>query len=139
MGGRKTPAHGGLAPRRGLRGSLRAGAAYDLALALFIVTAGPATMARLGAPLSGDARFLFRLASLPLWILPALYLTAARSPNPDPFRPAVLWARLGGGFILIAVALLDRAHPLALFLAVGAADLLWGAIHALLWRARAAG
>lgn len=119
---------------RGLRLSLRLGAAYDLALALFILSVGPAAMARMGAPLPEGAAFYYRLASLPLILLPALYLAAASAREPDPFRPAVLWARGGGGLFLIALTLLHAARPAWLFLGIGLGDLLWGALHAALWR-----
>jgi len=122
--------------RSGLRRSLIAGAVYDLALALFIVFAGEGTVARLGAPLPAGTLFFFRLAALPLLLLPALYLAAAAAANPGPLMAAVLWARGGGGAILIGLALLHRPQPLWLFLGVGAADLAWCAVHGLLWRAR---
>jgi hypothetical protein len=124
--------------RSGLRRSLIAGAVYDVALALFIVFAGEGAVARLGAPLPAGALFFFRLAALPLLLLPALYLAAAAAGDPGPFKAAVLWARGGGGAILIGLALLHRPEPLWLFLGVGVADLAWWAVHGLLWRIRPA-
>ncbi len=123
-------------PRVGLRRSLIAGAAYDVALAAFILLAGGDMLARLGAPLPLGALFFFRLSALPLLLLPALYLSAAVAGDPGPFRPAVLWARGGGGAILIALALLHRPQPLWLFLGVGVVDVAWWVLHATLWRAR---
>jgi hypothetical protein len=119
-----------------LRRSLIAGAAYDVVLAAFILLAGDDALARLGAPLPAGALFFFRLAALPLLLLPALYLAAAVAGDPGSFKAAVLWARGGGGAILIGLALLHRPQPLWLFLGVGVADLAWCAVHGLLWRAR---
>lgn len=93
-------------------------------------------LTRLGAPLPDGTLFFFRLSALPLLLLPALYLSAAVAGDPGPFRPAVLWARGGGGAILIGLALIHIPQPLWLFLGLGAADLVWCAVHGLLWRAR---
>ncbi len=105
-------------------------------LAVFILFVGDDALARLGAPLPADALFFFRLSVLPLLLLPALYLAAATAGDPGPFKAAVLWARGGGGAILICLALLHRPQPLVLFLGLGAADLAWCSVHGLLWRAR---
>lgn len=119
--------------RRGLRRSLAAGAVYDAALGLFIVFAGPAAMAALGHPPAGTS-FYFRLGALPLLLLPALYLAAARSPQIDAFRGPVLWARGGGGAILLLLVAALRPDPAWLFAAVAGVDLALAVVHALLWR-----
>jgi hypothetical protein len=119
--------------RTGLRRSLVAGAVYDLALGIFVLTVGPAVMARLGHPLSGAGPYYFRLAALPLCILPVVYLSAARSPQVDAFRAPVLGLRvLGGGLVL--ASLLLGPQPASLFLAIGLGDLAWAGLHAFLWR-----
>jgi hypothetical protein len=121
------------APRRALRASLLAGAAYDLALGLFILVLGPPVMTGLGSPIQGST-FLFRLAALPLFVLPVLYAVAARSPAVDAFRPAVLWARGGGGAFILALTAILHPGAAGVFTAIGLVDLGWAAIHALLWR-----
>ncbi len=115
-----------------LRGSLVAGAAYDLVLGAFILAAGPAVLAALGAPVPPGA-FHLRLAALPLLVLPALYLAAARAPDPGPFRFPVLWARSAGGAILLLLALAARPGAAWLYLVLGSVDLGWGVLHAVLW------
>ncbi len=118
---------------RALRTSLLAGAAYDLALGLFILVFGPRAMAGLGSPVTGS-EFYFHLAALPLLVLPVLYAGAARSPAVDAFRPSVLWARGGGGAFVLILAALLRPVGAGVFVAVGAADLGWALVHAVLWR-----
>lgn len=120
--------------RRGLRASLVAGAVYDAALGLFILLAGPGAMAGLGHPLTGDSPFYFRLAALSLLLLPVLYLAAARSPGVDAFRAPVLWARGGGGAIVLILAAILRPAPAWLFVLLGTADLAFALVHAFLWR-----
>ena len=123
-----------MSPRTWLRRSLVAGAVYDLVLGLFVLTLGPDLMARLGHPLSVAALFYFRLAALPLCILPIVYISAARSPHVDAFRIPVLGLRgLGGGLVL--ASLLLGPEPAWLFLAIGFGDLGWAMLHAFLWRA----
>lgn len=121
-------------PRRGLRASLLAGAIYDAVLGLFILFAGPGVMAGLGHPLTGGSPFYFRLAALSLLLLPALYLAAARSPGVDAFRAPVLWARGGGGAIVLILVAILRPAPAWLFVTLGAADLAFALVHAVLWR-----
>lgn len=122
------------ATRRALRGSLAAGAVYDLVLGLFILALGPAAMAAVGSPVPGST-FFFRLAALPLFVLPVLYVSAAHAPAVDAFRAPVLWARGGGGAFVLVLTALVRPGAAGVFLAVGAADLVWALVHALLWRA----
>ncbi len=118
--------------RRRLRASLVAGAVYDLGLGAFIMTAGPRAI-RAAAGLPPADLFTFRLAALPLFLLPALYLAAARARAVDPFRAPVLWARGAGGAIVIALAVLHHPPGAAVYAAVGIADLAWAAVHAALW------
>lgn len=120
--------------RRALRLSLAAGAVYDLVLGLVILVAGEKLLAALGSP-GVEPRFYLYLGALPLLLLPALYLVAARSAAVDAFRPAVVWARGGGGSILILLTVLLGPPVPGLFMAIGVADLLWLAVHLRLWAA----
>ena len=121
--------------RGALRASLRAGAVYDVVLGIGILFLGRRLLAALGYAVLPPA-FLFRLAALPLFLLPALYLAAARATDPDPFRGPVLWARGVGGLIVLALVLAHRPPAAGIYAAVGAADLVWAAVHAGLWRKR---
>jgi len=118
--------------RRFLRVSLTAGAIYDLALGLFIVFLGPRMLVALGHP-APQPLFHFYLSGLPLFVLPALYLTAARVPGVDAFRLPVLWARGGGGALIILLALLFPPDAAWIYFSVGGLDLVWAAVHAGLW------
>jgi hypothetical protein len=119
--------------RRGLRVSLVAGAGYDLFLGAFIFLAGRWAMEALGHPV-GDPGFYFLLAGLPLLILPVLYMTAARSAAIGAFRPAVLWARGGGGLLIVLLTLWLRPGVAWLFFGIGLLDLAWALLHRTLWR-----
>jgi hypothetical protein len=121
--------------RQALRRSLFAGGLYDLMLGLFMLVAGPWTMSHLGQPLEGPALYWFRLSALPLCILPAIYLTAARSSHLDAFRTPVLALRgLGGGLVLASLLLEPR--PAWLVLLIGLLDLGWALLYVILWRRR---
>lgn len=113
---------------------LRAGAAYDAALGLFILFAGRPVMAGLGHPVTEP--FLFLLAATPLLILPVLYWSAAAAGAPRSFRAPVVWARFGGGAFILALTLWYRPPGAAVFVAVALADFAWGAWHAAAWRGR---
>jgi hypothetical protein len=89
-------------------------------------------MAALGAPVD-EFRFHFYLSALPLLVLAVLYATAARAADPDPFRVPVLWARAGGGALLVLLALFLNPPAAGLFVLVGGIDLGWAVLHALLW------
>ena len=120
--------------RRGLRISLVAGAAYDVALGVFILLVGRRVMDALGHPVP-EPGFYYMLGALPLLVLPVLYASAARSSAIDAFRPAVLWARGGGGLLLLGLTLRLEPEPAWIFFTVGIADVLWAGIHRLLWSA----
>ena len=120
--------------RRGLRISLAAGAAYDLALGGFILLAGKRVMAALGHPVP-EPGFYYTLGALPLLILPVLYGSAARSSAIDAFRPAVLWARGGGGLLLLGLTQRLGPEPAWIFLTIGLLDIGWAVVHRVLWRA----
>jgi hypothetical protein len=116
-----------------LRGSLAAGALYDLILGLFMLMAGPSTLSRLGQPLEGPALYWFYLSALPLFLLPFLYVTAAHSPHLDAFRTPVLAMRgLGGALVLASLWLGPR--PAWLVALIGLVDLGWAGLYFLLWR-----
>jgi hypothetical protein len=118
--------------RRALRMSLALGGIYDLLLALVILTAGERMMAGMGHPVRDS--FYFALAVLPLLLLPVLYVTASRAETIDEFRPPVLWARVGGGFIVILFALIFSPRAAWLFFLIGGLDLVWAGVHLALWR-----
>jgi len=118
--------------RRSLRVSLALGAIYDILVALFILSAGERVLDRLGYPV--EEPFFFSLAALPLLILPVLYVAAARAEDLDEFRPPVLWARTGGGLILVLFTLIHSPGAAWVFLLLGALDLGWAALHFSLWR-----
>lgn len=120
-------------PRRALRVSLLGGAVYDLLLGCTILFAGEGIMDALGAPVSGFP-FYFALASIPLFILPVLYSVAAFSHPMDGFRAPVLWARGGGGLLIILFVILHRPGAAWLFTVIGLVDLGWAVLHAALWR-----
>lgn len=124
--------------RRALRRSLVAGAVYDLLLAAFVLFFAAGFLRFLGHP-DPSSPFHFRLAALPLLLLPALYLGAARARELQAFRLPVLWARGGGGSLVILGALIHRPDATWIYLAVGALDLGWGALHLILWREASAG
>lgn len=121
------------APRAALRTSLQAGALYDLAVGAVLLAAGERVFAALGFELRSDP-FLLRLASLPLFVLPALYATAARSPHVDAFRPAVLAARGGGGLLILALTALYRPPAAPVYAAIGVIDAGWALLHFVLWK-----
>ena len=121
------------ADRKPLRQSLVVGAAYDLVLGVYILILGRPTLEALGHPVP-EPGFYFLLAALPLLLLPALYLSAARSESLNAFRPAVLWARGGGGAIVLLLTLSLQPAVSWLFLAIGALDLGWAVLRRLLWR-----
>jgi hypothetical protein len=116
-----------------LRLSLRLGAIYDLLLAGTVLLAGRSLFNLLGIPLP-EPYFYLPLATLPLILLPVLYLAAARAGDCDPFRAPVLWARGGGGGVILMIALLEAPTGMGLLVAIGIVDLLWAGIHGALWR-----
>jgi hypothetical protein len=120
-----------------LRRTLLAGAFYDLVLGAGTALAGPAILASLGAPVAD--RFLFTLALLPLFVLPVLYRAAARASDLAPFRLPVLWARAGGGGLILVLTLVLRPGAAGIYLAIAVVDLGWAALHAALWPRRGAG
>jgi hypothetical protein len=122
------------ADRLALRRSLLAGALYDALLGTVVLLAGTALRRAMGAPVSDP--FHFQLAALPLFLLPVLYLAAARAADPDPFRPAILWARGGGGACLLVLVAAHRPPAPWLYVVIGALDLGWALLHAALWRRR---
>jgi hypothetical protein len=120
---------------RGLRLSLLGGAVYDLALGILIVTRGDDILSAFGRPVDA-CRFYFLLGALPLFLLPALYVSAATARETEPFRLAVLWARGGGGLALVGLTAWTRPGVAWLFVVLGVLDLLWAGLHGGLWRRR---
>jgi hypothetical protein len=118
---------------RGLRVSLLAGAAYDLALGAFVLVWGERIMDGLGHPL-GVSRPFFLMASLPLFLLPAVYVGAAAARDTLPFRLPVLWARGGGGVGLFLLTVLGKPPVPWLFLGFAVLDVGWALLHLALWR-----
>jgi hypothetical protein len=121
------------ADRKPLRQSLVLGAGYDLILGAYILILGRPTLEALGHPVP-EPGFYFLLAALPLLLLPALYVSAARSEALDAFRPAVLWARGGGGAFILLLVLTLQPEASWLFLVIGVLDLGWALLHQFLWR-----
>jgi hypothetical protein len=117
-----------------LRGSLAAGAVYDLAFAALMVLA-PALPARVFGlplpPLPRGAFYLWILATL-LTMLALLYLAAAY----DPRRySAIIAVAIGGralGALVFAAAALS-GQDLRGLLPLAVADLAFGAVHAIAW------
>ena len=117
-----------------LRGSLLAGAVYDLGFAALMVAAPgvPARMFNLSVPpLARGAFYLWILATL-LAMLALLYLAAAHDPRRYSAIIAVaIGGRLVGALAFAIAALLGSdlhgLYPLA------AADFAFGAIHAAAW------
>jgi hypothetical protein len=93
---------------------------------------GPRVLVALGHPVP-DPVYLFYLSALALFVLPVLYLTAARAAAVDPFRAPVLWARAGGGVFILLFTLLFPPPAAWVYFAVAAADLVWASAHAALW------
>lgn len=117
-----------------LRGSLVAGAVYDLAFAVLMVAAPevPARLLKLPLPpLPEGAFYLWILATL-LAMLALLYLAAAH----DPRRySAIIAVAIGGralGAGVFALAALSHPGLGGLFL-LAAADLAFSAVHAVSW------
>jgi hypothetical protein len=109
-----------------------AGAVYDVALGLFILFGGTWMFGALGHP-RPEPVYLLYLATLPLFLLPALYVAAARAAEVDAFRVPVLWARGGGGWLVILLALLFPPPGAWIYVAVGVGDLVWLVVHLALW------
>jgi hypothetical protein len=121
--------------RRALRRSLVLGALYDLLLGAFMLVAGPWTLHRLGQSLENPALYWFRISALPLFLLPLVYLTAARSRHIDSFRTPIIALRgLGGALVLASLLLGPR--PAWLVLVIGVLDLGWALLYFVLWRRR---
>jgi len=114
--------------------SLRLGTAYDWLLALSILLAPPALMRALAFPPPADS-FLFKLTAMPLVFFPLVYLAAAADPGARPWAVRLSLAyRLAGGALLGGVALWAQPPGLHVYLLAALADLVWGGLHALLWR-----
>lgn len=112
--------------RRALSLILRLGAAWDLALALTILSASPRVMEALRFPPPPDP-FLFRVAAMPPLFFPLVYLVAAADPGGRPWAVRLSIAlRLGGGALLGVLALLHQPPGAHVYLATAVADLLWG-------------
>lgn len=114
-----------------LRGSLVAGALYDLAFAVLMVAA-PGLPARwLSLPLPGEAFYIWLIAVL-LGMLALLYLAAARDPR--PYSAIILTAILGraAGAAVFGLAASHRPDLAGLWPLAGA-DLGFAFFHALSW------
>jgi hypothetical protein len=117
-----------------LRGSLVAGAVYDLGFAALMVAA-PGTPARIFdlplPPLPRGAFYLWILAIL-LAMLALLYLAAAHDPRRySAIIVVAIGGRLVGALAFTVAALLGPdLHGL---LPLAAADFVFGAVHAAAW------
>lgn len=117
-----------------LRGSLLAGAVYDIAFALLMVAAPrlPARILNLPLPPLPEGRFYLWIMATLLLMLAALYLAAAHDPRRyTPTVAVAIGGRALGAVALAAAALtgsgLGGLWPLA------AADLAFSALHAASW------
>ena len=116
-----------------LRGSLIAGAVYDVAFGLLMVVSPetPARILNLPLPPPEGSFYLWIMATL-LTMLAALYLAAAY----DPRRYSAIIAVAIGGRLLGALVLLTaglRGPDLAGLYPLAAADFAFGAVHATAW------
>jgi len=117
-----------------LRGSLVAGAVYDLAFAVLMVAAPqiPARILNLPLPPLPEGRFYLWIMATLLLMLAALYLAAAY----DPRRYSAIIAVAIGGRALGALALAAAAltgSGLGGLLPLAAADLGLSVLHAASW------
>jgi hypothetical protein len=114
-----------------LRGSLVAGALYDLAFAVLMVAA-PGLPARwLSLPLPGEKFYLWLIAVL-LGILALLYLAAARDPR--RYSAIIMAAILGRAAGAAALGIAASSRPdLAGLWPLAAADLGFAFLHAVSW------
>lgn len=117
-----------------LRGSLVAGALYDLVFALLMVAAPgvPARLLNLPLPPLPEGAFYLWVLAVLLTMLAALYLLAARDTRRYSGIVAVaIGGRLLGGLVLGLAALrgpgLEGLYPLAV------ADTAFGLAHAAFW------
>jgi hypothetical protein len=121
-------------PHRDLSMTLRCGAAYDWILGVIILAAPGAVLAWLRFPPPGDG-FLFRLATLPLFFFPLVYLAAADDPPGRPWavRLSVMYRIAGGSFLGALTLVMDPPGGHVYYL-LAAVDVGWGLLHATLAR-----
>jgi hypothetical protein len=117
-----------------LRGSLVAGALYDLAFAVLMVAGPriPARILKLPLPPLPEGRFYLWIMATLLLMLAALYLAAAH----DPRRYSAIVAVAIGGRALGAAAFAAAAltgSGLGGLVLLAAADLAFGVLHAASW------
>ena len=117
-----------------LRGSLVAGAVYDLAFAVLMVAAPgiPARILKLPLPPLPEGRFYLWIMAVFLLMLAALYLAAAY----DPRRYSVIIAVAIGGRALGAAAFAAAVltgSGLGGLVPLAAADLAFSVLHAASW------
>jgi hypothetical protein len=114
-----------------LRGSLVAGALYDLAFAGLMVAAPDLPAGWLSLPLPGEAFYLGLFAVL-LAMLAVLYIAAARDPRRySAIIFVAITGRAAGGLVLALAAW--RRPDLAGLWPLAAADLGFAALHAVSW------
>jgi hypothetical protein len=117
-----------------LRGSLIAGASYDVAFAALMLFAPevPARILNLPLPPRPEGSFYLWIMATLLTMLAALYLAAAH----DPRRYSAIIAVAIGGRLIGALALAIaafRGPDLAGLYPLAAADFAFGAAHAAAW------
>ena len=114
-----------------LRGSLCAGAVYDLVFAALMVVAPELPSRWLSLPLPGEA-FYLRLIAVLLGMLALLYLAAARDPR--RYSAIIAVAIVGRAAGAAALALAARGRPdLAGLWPLAGADLGFAIVHAVSW------
>ena len=114
-----------------LRGSLIAGAAYDLSYALAMVAFPDLTASWLSLPLPGESFYLWIMATF-LTMLAILYLVAARDPR--RYSAVILVAIVGRtvGALVFGVCALEQPELQGLWI-LAATDLMFASVHALSW------
>ncbi len=110
--------------------SLVASAAYDW-LGFLLLWTMPGWLFRLFAhPVPSDA-FLFRLAALPLLLLPLVYLSAARMGSACPILVRLSIAlRVVGALSIALLVLWHRPEGWGAYVCFAAGDLVWAALYA---------
>jgi hypothetical protein len=108
---------------------LRASALYDwLAFALLLVL--PDWLLRLFAHPVPANPFLFRMAALPLLLLPVVYLFAARhAPGCPPLVRLSVLLRVGGALAIAALVLIHRPDGEGAYWFFVVGDLVWAALY----------
>ncbi len=129
------PEHPAL-PARRLSSVLRLSAAYDLLAFALLIWMPPWLLSLWRHPLPAEP-FLFRLAALPLLMLPLVYLSAAIDPgrHPELVRLSIA-LRLVGGVAIGVLVTWQRPVAPGPYVCFALGDLAWAGLYVLTARAR---